>query len=65
MGYSLSGTRDETAQAPHVKLKQGTSVSPCPDSTTENTGSAALMTCVKLTAIFEKLTHADTCPTAW
>ena len=40
-------------------------MSPCPDSTTENTGSAALMTCVKLTAIFEKLTHADTCPTAW
>ena len=32
---------------------------------TENTGSAALITCVNDTAILLKLTHAETCPTVW
>ena len=32
---------------------------------TENTGSAALITCVNDTAIFENDTHAETCPTMW
>ena len=36
-----------------------------PERTTENTGSAALITCVNDTAILLKLTHAETCPTVW
>lgn len=31
----------------------------------EKTGSAALMTCVKETAIWEKDTHAVMCPRRW
>ncbi len=36
-----------------------------PDSATLNTGSALLTMCAKLTAIWLKLTHADTWPMVW